>query len=159
MYCIHCGHKNEEDAKFCDSCGKQITAEQPSPQINEPQDLGLYQNIENNSGQGKMTMLPPQLYGWNWGAFFLNWIWGIGNNTFIALLCLLPLVNIVMIFVLGAKGNEWAWQNKHWQNVQQFQRVQRQWTIWGIILFSLGMIFSILVTLAAITASNNYNNY
>ncbi|MEJ2504831.1 MAG: hypothetical protein P8Y81_01015 [Ignavibacteriaceae bacterium] len=106
-----------------------------------------------------MAGLPPQLYGWNWGAFFLNWIWGIGNNTFIALLCLLPLINIVMIFVLGAKGNEWAWQNKRWQSIEHFKRVQRLWAIWGFILFALGIIFSILIVLVAIAASGSYNNY
>ena len=53
--------------------------------------------------------IPPELDRWNWGAFFLNWIWGIGNSTYIALLMFVPLVNIVMIFVLGAKGSRWAW--------------------------------------------------
>lgn len=47
--------------------------------------------------------IPAELDRWNWGAFFLNWIWGIGNSTFIALLALIPIVNIVMIFVLGAR--------------------------------------------------------
>lgn len=48
--------------------------------------------------------IPAELDRWNWGAFFLNWIWGIGNSTFIALLALIPLVNIVMIIVLGARA-------------------------------------------------------
>lgn len=25
------------------------------------------------------------IQGWIWGAFLLSWIWGIGNNTYIAL--------------------------------------------------------------------------
>lgn len=49
--------------------------------------------------------IPPELDRWNWGAFLLNWIWGIGNNTFIALLTFVPVVGVVMIFVLGAKGS------------------------------------------------------
>ena len=48
--------------------------------------------------------IPPELDRWNWGAFFLNWIWGIGNSTFIALLTLIPGVNFIMIFVLGARS-------------------------------------------------------
>jgi hypothetical protein len=91
--------------------------------------------------------LPPGVGGWNWGAFFLNWIWGIGNNTFIALLALVPFVNFVMIFVLGAKGSEWAWRNGQWQSVEHFKRVQRRWAIAGLItwlalggLFALGMM-------------------
>ena len=147
MYCSHCGFKNENDAKFCQSCGKPLSQEQ-TQQSTTRQNFDPNLNIENNSGQGKSAMLPPQLYGW---------IWGIGNNTFIALLCLLPLVNIVMIFVLGAKGNEWAWQNKRWENVQHFKRVQRLWTIWGVILFAAGILFTVLIVVVAITASNNYN--
>ena len=35
--------------------------------------------MENTSGQGKASVLPAELKGWNWGAFFLHVIWGIGN--------------------------------------------------------------------------------
>jgi hypothetical protein len=77
--------------------------------------------------------LPPGVDRWNWGAFFLNWIWGLGNNTFIALLALVPLVGFVVMFVLGAKGSEWAWRNKHWESVEHFRRVQRNWAVAGLI--------------------------
>lgn len=159
MLCPNCGYKNEEDAKFCNSCGEPLSPNQQTSQNNVQQNFNPYLNIGNNSGQGKIASLPPQLYGWNWGAFFLNWIWGIGNNTFIALLCLLPLINIVMVFVLGAKGNEWAWQNKRWHGIEHFKRVQRLWAIWGFILFALGMIFSIFIVIVAIAASGSNNNY
>ena len=55
--------------------------------------------------------IPAEIDGWNWGAFLLNWIWGIGNNTFIALQTFIPVVGLVMPFVLGAKGNRWAWRH------------------------------------------------
>jgi len=58
--------------------------------------------MDNTSGQGTLSQLPPEIKGWNWGAFFLSWIWGLGNGTYIALLCLIPFVNIVMIFIPGA---------------------------------------------------------
>src|SRR5665647_22106 len=89
--------------------------------------------VENTSGQGAAAVVPPELDRWNWGAFFLNWIWGIGNNTYIALLMFVPLVNMVMPFVLGVKGSAWAWRNKQWQDVDHFKRVQRKWAIWGIV--------------------------
>jgi Cytochrome oxidase complex assembly protein 1/Protein of unknown function (DUF3176) len=79
--------------------------------------------------------IPPELDRWNWGAFLLNWIWGIGNNTYIALLTLIPLVGFVMPFVLGAKGSKWAWQNGRWDNVEHFKRVQRGWAKWGAIIW------------------------
>jgi len=68
--------------------------------------------MENTSGQGKKAIVPPEIDRWNWGAFLLNWIWGIGNNTFIALLMFVPFVNFIMPFVLGVKGSTWAWQNR-----------------------------------------------
>jgi Cytochrome oxidase complex assembly protein 1 len=86
--------------------------------------------------------IPPELDRWNWGAFLLNWIWGIGNNTYIALLTLIPFVGFVMPFVLGAKGSRWAWRNGRWDSVEHFRRVQRQWAIWGaVILVGVLVIF------------------
>lgn len=37
-------------------------------------------STENNSGGGKDIELPEGVKGWSWGAFFLNWIWAIGNR-------------------------------------------------------------------------------
>ena len=81
------------------------------------------------------AVVPPGVDRWNWGAFLLNWIWGIGNNTWIALLALVPFVNLVWIFVLGAKGSAWAWRNKSWQSVEEFRRVQRNWAIAGVAVW------------------------
>jgi len=67
------------------------------------------------------TTIPPEVDRWNWGAFLLNWIWGVGNNTFIALLTFVPLVGLVMPFVLGAKGSRWAWRNGRWDSIAHFR--------------------------------------
>jgi cytochrome oxidase complex assembly protein 1 len=83
--------------------------------------------------------IPPEIDRWNWGAFLLNWIWGVGNNTFIALLTLIPIVGLVMLFVLGAKGSRWAWRNGRWDSVDHFKRVQRLWAIWGVIIWFGGI--------------------
>jgi hypothetical protein len=84
--------------------------------------------------------IPPEIDRWNWGAFLLNWIWGVGNNTFIALLALIPLVGFVMMFVLGAKGSRWAWRNGRWDGVEHFKRVQRRWAIWGAVLWIVSLV-------------------
>lgn len=96
--------------------------------------------IENSSGTGKSATIPPEIQRWNWGAFFFNWIWGIGNKTYIALLALIPFVGIVMVFVLGAKGSKWAWQNKRWSGIEHFKDVQRLWAIVGLIFFGIYLI-------------------
>lgn len=95
--------------------------------------------MDNTSGQGKHAQVPAEIDRWNWGAFLLTWIWGLGNSTYIALLMFVPVVNLVMIFVLGVKGSAWAWRNRLWRDVAHFRRVQRLWAIWGVVAW-IGII-------------------
>lgn len=90
--------------------------------------------VANTSGQGPGAAVPAEIQGWNWGAFLLNWIWGIGNSVWIALLCFIPFVNLVVAIYLGLKGSELAWQSKQWASVEQFQSVQKKWALAGAIL-------------------------
>lgn len=117
-------------------------------------------------GEPKDTPIPARLDRWNWGAFFLNWVWGIGNSTFIALLMFVPLVNIIMIFVLGAKGSKWAWKNRIWEDEAHFIKTQRNWARAGLIVFLAGcfLVYSLAtmmknndayrMTMAQITAND-----
>ena len=109
---------------------------------------GASPGTDNTSGQGPSADIPREIIWWNWGAFFLNWIWGIWNKTYIAFFCLLPVIGFIMMIVLGMKGNEWAWQHKRWESVDQFQRVQRSWSkaglIVAVILLCLGILGFIL---------------
>ncbi len=86
--------------------------------------------------------IPQEVRRWNWGAFFLTWVWGIGNNVLIALLVFVPFLNFVWPIVLGIKGSEWAWQKKRWDNVEHFQHVQRiwGWVGFGVFLWVMAMI-------------------
>jgi len=107
--------------------------------------------MENTSGTGRAAAVPAEIDHWNWGAFLLNWIWGVGNNTFIALLALIPFVGLVMMFVLGAKGSAWAWQNQRWESVERFKSTQRKWAfwafvVWGIYIFVYTILFIIIVS-------------
>ena len=101
--------------------------------------------------------IPAEIDRWNWGAFLLNWIWGIGNNTFIALLMSVPVVNFVMWFMLGAKGSVWAWRNGRWDDVAHFKRVQRKWALWGfgVCIASFAVLF---VTIGGVFYSLNQSD-
>lgn len=92
---------------------------------------------ENTSGRGSGFVVPEEIKGWSWGAFFLNWIWGIGNSVWLALLCFVPFVSLVMPFVLGFKGRKWAWQAKRWDSIEHFKKNQRAWDIAGVVIFWL----------------------
>lgn len=97
--------------------------------------------------------LPAELKGWNWGAFFLSWIWGIAHRVWISLIVLvlgfIPVVGgigaLVMAIILGLKGNEWAWQNREFASIEEFKKVQKAWAIWGLVVFTLGLILAFAV--------------
>ena len=94
----------------------------------------------NSSGHGPAATVPAEIDRWNWGAFLLHWIWGIGNRTWIALLMFVPFVNLVMMFLLGAKGSAWAWRNRRWDSVAHFRRVQRMWARWGVVVWVVSFL-------------------
>ena len=70
---------------------------------------------------------PEHLKKWNWGAFLLNWLWGIGNNTYSAFKIFIPIYGFYYILKLGAHGNEYAWKNCTWRDEEHFLKVQRNW--------------------------------
>lgn len=105
---------------------------------------------ENTSGGGFTAAVPAEIDRWNWGAFLFNWIWGLGNNTYIALLTLVPFAGIVMPFVLGAKGSAWAWRNKRWNSIAHFKEAQHQWALWGVIVWVVCIGFlTFIITLVS----------
>ena len=125
-FCSNCGHPLELNDRFCGQCGHAVE---------KPENKSFAETrstLQNTSGQGRSTEVPAEIKRWNWGAFFLNWLWGFGNRTYIALLCLIPLLNIVMIFVLGAKGSEWAWRNKQWESIDTTEN--SDWDIDNLIV-------------------------
>jgi len=86
-----------------------------------------------------------KLKGWNWGAFLLTWIWGVGNKVWVALLAIIPGVNIIMAVVLGMKGNDWAWQKNRYLSPEEFRNNQKMWAKWGVVAVVLGVTGSIAV--------------
>lgn len=119
----------------------------------------------NTSGNGQAAVLPEELKGYNWGALLLSWIWGIGNKTYITLLSFLVafipfiggLAALGMNIWFGFKGNEWAWQNKHFESIEHFKSNQKKWTIAGIIVTIVSIIvwifFAMIIGAAAVSGA------
>lgn len=108
----------------------------------------IVSDAENNSGGGSGITPPEGVKGWSWGAFILSWIWAIGNSTWIGLLALLPYIGFFVAIYLGIKGRELAWRNKRWDSLEHFNRVQRSWSKWGLILIVGAMLLGIIAAIA-----------
>lgn len=118
------------------------------------------QNLANNSGMGKDSpVLDIVAKRFNWGAFFLSWIWGLGNRSYItliifpiAILGMIPILGIILqlgcMIWFGINGNKWAWQNKKWASVEAFHKVQKKWAIAACVIEAT---FLILVTVIIAT--------
>ncbi len=39
------------------------------------------------------------------------------------------------------------WKAKNWESVDHFKRVQRLWTLWGTVLFFIGIVLVVLLVL------------
>ena len=112
----------------------------------------------NTSGAGKGTAVPKEARGLSWGGFLLNWIWGLFNGTYLALLALIPLVNIFVAFWLLFKGRELAWQNRRWNSVEHFNKVQRNWGLAGLGLLLLSVAYGVATVSAVLSASEQLQN-
>lgn len=86
----------------------------------------------------------PDLSKWNWGAFFLPGLWGLFNGCWWLLLLQMIPVPFVIYIIAGLKGNEWAWKNKEWNSVEDFENTQDSWSKVGLILFCVGFSLSFL---------------
>jgi hypothetical protein len=136
---------------FCRGCGKEIHETAPTcPQCGALQSV----SIKNNASDA----IPDGIKGWSWGAFLLNWMWAIGNRTWIGLLAFIPYAGFIMAIVLGIYGREWAWKNKKWDSVEHFNRVQAKWSYWGVML-TVGLLGLSMIALVAAIAIPQYQAY
>ena len=126
LFCPHCGQQIAATDRHCPHCGTMQTAIIPPLAV-----------------PGKKA-IPDGIRGWSWGAFLLSWVWAIGNKTWIGLLALIPYVGLIMAIILGIKGREWAWQNKEWDSIEHFQRVQKQWNRWAFIIVGALLVIGLL---------------
>jgi len=97
----------------------------------------------------------------NWGAFAQTLLFSIGNKTYLGLLVLIPLVNLVWIFVMGFKGEEWALEHNEYRDEEEFRKVMDTWNRAGFVMFIIAMaIFVIyLVILFLVIGVASFQNW
>lgn len=98
--------------------------------------------LANTSGTGPDAEIPNELRGWNWGAFLLSWVWGIGNHVWFALFALVPGLGLIVNVLLGMKGNQWAWQSRKWESVEHLKRAQKAWARAGVVLIVVTFVLA-----------------
>lgn len=97
---------------------------------------------------GHTDMDPENLHSFNFGAFIFGWLWGICNGVYIALLTLVPAINLIMSIVLGVKGNEWAWEKqKSTTTPESFVQSQKRWSKAALIVLVISFALIILYIL------------
>lgn len=123
----------------------------------------------NESNSWERDKIEKAKSEWNWGAFLLHWIWGIGHGIWwpcvvmvsigllsLLLLPLVPFLSIVnwvacsilsmgICIYLGIKGNAMAWDNGCYNNYAHFVQKERNWTIAGLIVWGLFLLSVILI--------------
>lgn len=153
--CPQCKRPIIQGSAKCNSCGASIMPGVAEVRAQETAPASIAKSVDaaalNTSGQGKGAPIPPEVEGWNWGAFLFGWIWGVGNEVWISLLCFIPYFGAIWHIVLGVNGNRWAWENKRWDSVEQFHKTQRKWAIWGAAIY--GGILAIYLVIFIIASS------
>ena len=101
-------------------------------------------------GQQYGANRPQPVRGWSWGAFMFNLPFGFGNKAYLTLLTLVPLLNIVWIFVCGAKGHEWAQNSGVYNTVEEFNAAMNSWDRAGKVMFFIALGFLALYLILVI---------
>lgn len=119
-----------------------------------PQQAPLNQQININvaaQAQEMQRETPQCLNKWNWGAFCLGWIWGVGNGVYWPLITLIPYVGqiaaLIIIFILGANGSRYAWE-KYTGSASDFDAKQHSWAVAGGIYILVVVIVSLIAGIA-----------
>lgn len=144
MFCTHCGWELTPEDKFCTGCGAPVNGSEPSfeeDQARAFQPAPASSTYDRSRATDFTNRQRPGRF--NWGAFSMTIIWGIGNRCYITLLCLVPIVGFIMPFVAGFKGNAWAIKNNYYRDMEEFAQVQDTWNQAGFVLFIIKLIFGV----------------
>ena len=110
-------------------------------------------------------LLQKELKKFNWAAFLVNWLWGMGNLInhwsiwaslilFILSFLNVPFTGLILLILsvyLGFCGNKLAYYNsdKEYETLQDFINYQRKWVVNAFIILGIfaiaGSIFALIM--------------
>lgn len=62
------------------------------------------------------------------------------------------------MIVCGLKGNEWAWKNKKWSSVAEFEKSQYKWALVTNIIATITILISLVLCLAIFNTGQETQN-
>lgn len=173
--CPQCGSMISTKAAVCPKCGYAANGSmQNHGGSNQPYYPSQQSMQHNYPPEPSVVYGPPvpsqekELSKWNWGAFLLNWIWGLGNGVY------WPIVIIITSFIpyyigaiahlgiciyLGVKGNHLAWNAKKWNNWDYFLNAQKKWTRAGWWVLAISIILGTIAIITLIRTGLIYELY
>ena len=105
--------------------------------------------VEKNEVELEENQAKTKLKNFNFAAFIMPHIWGIGNGVYIGLLALIPILYPFVGFYLGFFGNELAFYKKY-QTEEKFYKNQRCWAFAAIVY---------IIAIIALLVVRFYGNY
>jgi len=100
--------------------------------------------------------------GFNWGAFYFNWIWGLNHRKYLMLISLvigfIPYVGILglpLAIWFGFQGNQWAWESGRFTTIEDMMACQRIWAKWALGVFLFWLVIGVIavIILGSVIAS------
>lgn len=106
----------------------------------------------SNYPRGPMMGTQVMPSGFNWGAFWFSWIWGLNHRKPILLVLiavsLVPLVGPLLSFggqiYAGLNGNKWAWESGRFATVDDCLACQRIWRTWALAFIGVTIVLVII---------------
>ncbi|HEY3298568.1 MAG TPA: hypothetical protein VGK34_07930 [Armatimonadota bacterium] len=100
--------------------------------------------------QAAVAMPAAAPEGMNWGGFLLPFFWSIAHKAWIWMVVGLiasPIASIALLIT----GNKVAWNNRKFASVDEFRKVQKAWTMWGVIILVVSVVGTVVMwgTIAA----------
>lgn len=90
---------------------------------------------------------------WNWAAFTNPIFFAIGNKSYLGLLNLIPIFNLVWCFIYGAKAEAWTWETGLYEDDKTFRASMDSWNRAGLVFFIITIALTILSCIFASTLS------
>jgi hypothetical protein len=116
------------------------SAPQPVPFPDEIQPPMPGQGYAPRNSGGTIT--PPA--GLNWGAFLLPFWWSIAHKAWVwmAVSLFVPFVGAIVLLITG---NKVACENRKFSSPDEFKKVQKAWTLWGLIIIGIQIVLTVLM--------------